>query len=214
MSADAVMRWDLPSVSGKPIQARRAGKTVAEIEEVERQAYEEAYAKGREAGIAAAKAEYQQILAQANAQVARLEQIVNALAEPLKDVDEQVETELTHLALAVARQLVRRELRVDPAQVIAIIRETIALLPAAARDVRVHLHPEDAAVVRERLAATTTDRAWTLVEDPVMTRGGCRVTIEHAHIDARLETRINAVISTILGDERGAPRGGEQGASS
>ena len=56
------------------------------------------------------------------------------------------------LAVTIARQLVRRELRIDPAQVIAIIRETVALLPAAARDVRVHLHPEDAAVVREKLA--------------------------------------------------------------
>lgn len=213
MSADVISRWDLPSVSGTPVQARRSGKTVAEIEEVERQAYEEAYAKGREAGLASAKAEYQQIIAQSKAQVARLEQIVNALAEPLKDVDAQVESELTNLALAVARQLVRRELRIDPAQVIAIIRETIALLPSAARDVRVHLHPEDAAVVRERLAATTTERAWSVVEDPVMTRGGCRVTTEHAHIDARLETRINSVISTILGDERAAPRGSEQAPS-
>ena len=163
--------------------------------------------------MASAKAEYQQAIAQAKAQVARLEQIVNALAKPLEEVDAQVETELTNLALAVARQLVRRELRVDPAQVIAIIRETIALLPAAARDVRVHLHPEDAAVVRERLAATTTDRAWSIVEDPVMTRGGCRVTTEHAQIDARLETRINTVISTILGEERNAPRGAEQAPS-
>lgn len=213
MSADAVSRWDLPSIRGTSVQGRRAGKTVAEIEEVERQAYDEAYAKGREAGMASAKAEYQQAIAQAKAQVARLEQIVNALAKPLEEVDAQVETELTNLALAVARQLVRRELRVDPAQVIAIIRETIALLPAATRDVRVHLHPEDAAVVRERLAATTTDRAWSIVEDPVMTRGGCRVTTEHAQIDARLETRINTVISTILGEERNAPRGAEQAPS-
>ncbi len=209
----AVSRWDLPTVSGMPIQARRAGKTVAEIEDVERRAYDEAYAKGHEAGLAAAKAEQQQVLAQMKSQVARLEQIMSALAEPLKDVDAQVEGELTNLALAVARQLVRRELRIDPAQVIAIIRETIALLPAAARDVRVHLHPDDAAVVFDRLAATTTERAWTMVEDPVMTRGGCRITTENTQIDARLETRIHAVISTILGDERANSRGSEQAPS-
>jgi flagellar assembly protein FliH len=91
---------------------------------------------------------------------------------------------------------------IDPAQVIAIIRETVALLPAAARDVRVHLHPEDAAVVRERLAAPAADRAWSILEDPVMTRGGCRVSTETANIDARLETRINTAISTLLGDQR------------
>jgi flagellar assembly protein FliH len=201
-----ISRWDLPAVSGNSIQARRPGKTVGELEAVERRAYEEAYAKGHEAGVAAAMAEQQQVTAKLKAQAARLEQICNALAKPLQDVDAQVESELVNLALTLARQLVRRELRIDPAQVIAIIRETVALLPASTRDVRVHLHPEDATVVRDRLAATTADRAWSIVEDPVMTRGGCRVTTETAQIDARLETRINDVITTILGDERASTR--------
>jgi flagellar assembly protein FliH len=203
---DSVARWDLPAVNGKPIQARRAGKTVGELEDVERRAYEEAFAKGREAGLAAARTETDKQIAQIKSQVARLDATLGLLAQPLKELDAQVEAELTHLSLTIARQLVRRELRIDPAQVIAIIRETVALLPAAARDVRVHLHPEDAAVVREKLAAPSADRAWTIVEDPVTTRGGCRVTTETAHIDARLETRINTVISTLLGDERGAAR--------
>jgi len=203
-ATEAIARWDLPTVTGKPIQARRIGKTVGELEDVERRAYEEAFAKGREAGLAAARAETEKSIAQAKSHVARLDAICNMLSQPLKDLDAQVEGELTHLALTIARQLVRRELRIDPAQVIAIIRETVALLPAAARDVRVHLHPEDAAVVRERLATPSAERAWTIVEDPVMTRGGCRVTTETAQIDARLETRINTVISTLLGDERAA----------
>ena len=42
----------------------------------------------------------------------------------------------------------------------------------------------------------------------MMTRGGCRVTTETAQIDARLETRINAVMAAMLGDER-ASRGSE-----
>src|SRR5690554_5906017 len=134
VAADAaVSRWDLPSVSGRPVQARRAGKTVGELEDVERRAYEEAYAKGREAGVAAAKAEHQQLLTQAKAQLARLTQMLDAIARPLQDVDAQVENDLVNLALTVARQLVRRELRIDPSQVIAIIRETVALLPAATR---------------------------------------------------------------------------------
>jgi flagellar assembly protein FliH len=87
----------------------------------------------------------------------------------------------------------------------------VALLPASARGVRVHLHPEDAAVVREKLAAPAAERAWSIVEDPVMTRGGCRVTTETAQIDARLETRLNTVITTLLGDERtDAARGREE----
>ncbi len=47
-----------------------------------------------------------------------------------------------------------------------------------------------------------SDRAWTIVEDPVMTRGGCRVTTDTAHIDQRLETRIQGIMAAILGEER------------
>jgi flagellar assembly protein FliH len=193
MSAEPI-RWTLPEVSGtNTIQGRRPGKTVAEIEDVERRAYEEAFAQGREAGyqagFAAARAEAQQQIEKLKSQVARLDAMFGLLNAPLEQMNAEVE---------------RRELKTDPTQVIAIIRETVALLPASARDVRVHLHPEDAAVVRERLAATTADRAWTIVEDPVLTRGGCKVTTDTALIDARVEKRLNEVIAAVLGDERTA----------
>jgi flagellar assembly protein FliH len=64
------------------------------------------------------------------------------------------------------------------------------------------LHPEDAAVVREKLAAPGSESAWKIVEDPVMTRGGCRVTTDTAHIDARLETRLHSIMTAVLGEER------------
>jgi len=198
----SVARWALPTVTGKPVQARRAGRTVGELEDVERRAHEEAFAKGREAGLASARAETEKLIAQLKAQVARLDSVAASLAEPLKTLDEEVEAQLTQLALTIARHLVRRELRIDPSQVIAIIRETVALLPASTRGARVHLHPEDAAVVREKLAEPAAERAWSIVEDPVMPRGGCRVTTDTAHIDARLETRMANVISALLGDER------------
>lgn len=198
----AVSRWDLPAVAGKTVQGRRAGRTVSELEDVEQRAHKEAFAKGHAAGLAAARAESQQALNQAKTQVANIDKMLGDIAQPFRDLDSQIEEQLVALAVSVARQLVRRELRIDPSQVIAIVRETVALLPAATRDVRVHLHPEDANVVREKLATPTADRAWTIVEDPVMPRGGCRVTTDTAHIDARLETRIQGIMNAILGEER------------
>ena len=205
-----VSRWDLPSITGLPIQARRGGKTVQELEAVEHRAYEEAFAKGRAEGLAAAEREMRPQLQQLQTRIERFDAILAVLAQPLQQMDSEVQDQLVQLALTVGRHLVRRELRIEPAQVIAIIRETVALLPASARDVRVHLHPEDAAVVREKLAAPTGERAWTIAEDPVMSRGGCRVTTETAHIDARLETRIASVVSALLGDERVVASRGEE----
>lgn len=210
-------RYELPSISGIAVQGRRAGKTVQELEDLEQRTYDEAFAKGlaegREQGLAAVEREMAPQRQQLQARIEGFDAILAALARPLQELDPEVEDQLLQLALTISRHLVRRELRIDPSQVIAIIRETVALLPASARDVRVHLHPEDAAVVREKLAAPVGERAWTIAEDPVMGRGGCRVTTETAQIDARLETRIGSVVSALLGDERITAVRGEESAS-
>jgi len=203
-------RYELPSITSMQaaVQGRRPGKTVQELEDLEQRTYDEAFAKGhaegRAQGLAAAEREMRPQIQQLQERVARLDAIINSMVRPLDELDPEVEDQLLQLALTIGRHLVRRELRIDPSQVIAIIRETVALLPASARDVRVHLHPEDAAVVREKLAAPVGERAWTIAEDPVMGRGGCRVSTETAQIDARLDTRIGSVISALLGDERAA----------
>jgi flagellar assembly protein FliH len=47
-----------------------------------------------------------------------------------------------------------------------------------------------------------------IIEDPVMARGGCQITTATSRIDARLETRLGAILSELLGTERhtDAPR--------
>jgi flagellar assembly protein FliH len=57
-------------------------------------------------------------------------------------------------------------------------------------------------VVRQNLAPTESERARQLVEDPVMARGGCRITSATSRIDARLETRLGAILSELMGTER------------
>ena len=125
---------------------------------------------------------------------------------PLRVLDAEVEQSLLTLAVAIASHLTRRTLRAEPEQLIPIVRECLQQLPLGAREVRVRLHPEDAAVVREKLAAPAGEGAWRLVEDPMLTRGGCLIDSEHSRLDARLESRINALIAHALGDERAAAR--------
>lgn len=198
----------MPTVEGPSAIPRQSKPTVGQLEQIERAAFEEAYAKGHAAGLAAAKAEEQAKLDQLTQRLARADAMLNTLARPLAEMDAEVESELLALASTLAKHLVRRELKADPGQIIAVIRETVGLLPVATRDVRVHLHPEDAALVREKLAAPHAERAWTIIEDPVLTRGGCRVTTDTAQIDARVETRLGAVMSAMLGDERVTGEGG------
>lgn len=202
---NAVSLWDLPPISADA-PGLRLGRTVSELERLERRAFDEAYAKGHEAGhaagLAAAQAQMRSRLEELERQGAMLQGMLASLSRPLQECDGEVQEQLVRLALGIARHLVRRELRLEPSQVIAIIRETVGLLPVAARDVRVHLHPEDAALVREKLASPGAEPAWTLLEDAMMSRGGCRVSTATAQIDARLESRIQAVAAALLGGEQ------------
>ncbi|MEO7775432.1 MAG: flagellar assembly protein FliH [Steroidobacteraceae bacterium] len=211
--AGSATAWNAPEVAGPLAHKRRNWRTVDELEGIERAAWEESYAEGLAAGQAAGLAEVRKRVTQLDAQIAHFDEIVSLLARPLSRMDIEVETQLVNLAVSIARQLLRRELKLDPSQVVAAVRETVALLPAAAREVRVRLHPDDAALVREKLATPQAEQAWRIVEDPVLARGDCRVSAEAAQIDARLESRLAAVISTVLGDERDTERGDGRGES-
>jgi flagellar assembly protein FliH len=209
MRAGVAERWSLPAVDGPIVGLRREPPSRAHDAEATRAvdaAREAEKKRGYEAGLNAARAELQSQTDALGARVARLDEILNALCRPLPQLEEEVEQQLVLLALAVGKQLARRELKTDPGQIAALIREAVGRLPAAAREVRVHLHPEDAAAISERLATAGQERAWTVVEDPTLSRGGCLVRSESSQIDARLESRVNAMVSSMLGEERANAR--------
>jgi flagellar assembly protein FliH len=193
--------WQPPIVDG-PRLTRRQRPTAAELEGIERIAWDEGFAKGHETGRAAGEKDARKILDELRQKSQHLDGLMRTLAKPMEQLDETMEQLLVQLSITIAKHLVRRELRIDPSQVIAIVRDAVTLLPLGQRNVRVHLHPADATVVRECLSEPQSERAWTLVEDPVMSRGGCRVSTDTAQIDARLEARIALVVNQLLGDDR------------
>jgi flagellar assembly protein FliH len=198
-----VSRWDLPAVEGAAMPGPGAkGVNVMHLSLIEREAWDHGFKDGHVEGVKKGEAELAKRINEVNARIVALEAIIGTLARPLEQLDEQVETELTRLTLTLAKHLVRRELKMDPSQIIGIIRHTVALLPLATRNIRIHLHPDDAAVVREKLAAPQGDQQWQLMEDPLMARGGCRVSSDNSNIDARFETAVAAALSGMLGDER------------
>ena len=200
-NADLAERWNAPVIEGHA-SGHRNWRTVGELQDVEHSAWTEAEAGGRAAGLAAAQQEIAARFTHIDALTRTLESTLAALARPMAHQQSQLHEQIAELSIAIARQLIRRELKTDPSQVIAVVRETVGLLPATARNVRVQMHPEDAALLRERLETPQGESAWSVQEDPVMTRGDCRVIADSAQIDARIETRLAAAIAAILGDER------------
>lgn len=190
--AEGAKKWDAPLFEGL---SGGGYVTASHLEDLQKQAYDEAKAEGYADGLKAGEADVER-------RVKRLDQLLGTLAQPFALMDETVESELVGLAIAIAKQLFRRELHTDPSHIVGVVREAMQLLPGASREVTVKLHPEDAAVIRELLASPEGERAWSVAEDPLIERGGCRVLAENSQIDAQTEKRFDAVVQSIVGDER------------
>jgi flagellar assembly protein FliH len=184
--------------------------TAAQLEQLHRKAYDDGYERGCADGFRFGQ---QQGLEAARAQVgewsARLDELLEALDQPFRTLDDEVEREVVSLVVAMVRQLVRREVRTDPGQIVGVVREALSILPVASRNIQVLLHPEDAALVREVYALSAADLNWRIVEDPVIARGGCRVQTETSQVDATLESRLAALIAPLLAAGRSADAGAE-----
>lgn len=189
---DSARRWEVPAIDGSD---GKGFLTAGRLQELQREAFDEAFRDGKERGWQAGEEEVQR-------RASRLDELLNALAQPFDELEDIVEKQLVELSITIVKQLFRREIQVDPEHVIGVVRDTIRLLPVANRNIMVHMHPEDANLVLKALTSTVGDRAWTIVEDPLISRGGCRVVSENSHIDAQNEARLKAVISSITGDQR------------
>ncbi len=214
---ESLRLWSMPDVSG--VDAVRASEaveldeeptpilTVDEIEAMQKQAYDEAFAQGKMHGFQQGFDEgsekgYEDNVHLLQAQVATLTSLLESLSEPFNRLDEKVEKELVKLVIGIATQIIRREIKLDPGQIVAVVRESIKVLPLASQKISVKLHPEDAELVRSALALDEMSSSWGIVDDPLITRGGCEVDTDISHVDSTVEHRLTAVIATLLGGER------------
>ncbi len=194
---DGYAKWEIPNVSDASLQL----PTAQEIERIETAAYNEGLESGYKDGFNKGLTESQQEMSQ---RCNNLDKILNFLQRPLDDLDEKVTEQLFQLAMTVTGQLIRRELHTDPGQIVAVVREAMASLPIAERKVNIYLHPEDANIVRDTLSLhhDSESQPWRIIEDPLLSRGGCRLQAGQSYIDASVEKRLNRIIATLLGGER------------
>lgn len=201
---DCTGRKQLPALP--TVEAIEAMQKLA-FDEASKQGWREGYEKGLEQGRKdgfdqGRDAGFEQGRSELDRRIAEFRSLTDLLSEPLKELDGQIEDELLGLSVAIARQLVRRELKTETDQIVAVIRESIQVLPAYARKIQIAMHPDDAEFVRTALRVEDAKPAWELLEDPLLTRGGCRVETETSRIDATVENRLNQVIAAVLGGER------------
>jgi len=161
-----------------------AERILAEAQKEAERLRTQAFAEGRERGLAAVT----ELLVTARASAARAQR--------------NVESDLRSLAVHIAERILERELGINPETVVDIA--AAALRQAGApRDVLLRVHPDDLkALERGRprlLERCARAQSVQFRADATLGRGGCIVETELGTVDARLPVQLDAIERALRG---------------
>jgi flagellar assembly protein FliH len=157
----------------------------------------EAFGKGYEAGERAGEEAAGQ---RGEAMLHRLTQTLGELTSVRAEMIHQTERQMVQLALAIARRIVQREVSLDPDLLMAMARVALERLGETAR-VTVRLHPEDYAAAGAARVSEMASSNVTIVADPRLSRGACRVESDMGLLDVGIDAQLQEVGRALLGGE-------------
>jgi flagellar assembly protein FliH len=160
--------------------------TAEEVAEIRRAAAEDGFHEG----AAAARAEAVRLVAlveRVHADAARLE---GEVAEKVLD-----------LAVQIAREVIRGEVRCRPDALLPVIQEALGALPQTLHHLAIHLHPDDAELVGRHLQDHPLPQPARLRPNAQIERGGCQISASEGDLDATLRTRWARVLAALGRDD-------------
>lgn len=201
----ALDEFEMPDIFEGPTSREVAARAEASAQEVSEQVITSpqelarieaaAYAHGRADGERRVRAEL----------TPRLESLADALAAALEDVQlhqtrwtANAEENLAVLGVAIARQLIAREVETDASIVTGLVQRALSKFPLD-QAVTVRLHPDDADACSELLQPTEGNKFHEIrvTADPQVHRGGCMVEGRERIIDGRIDTALERIYRSI-----------------
>lgn len=157
-----------------------------DVEEIRKQAFQEGFAEGETAGREQAAAKFREA-------IESFGQAVHSLAEYKPTLRHATQREVVALALAVAQRVLKREVTLDPAIVLGIVRTCLEEFNAAEVN-RLEVSPGDYDVVTDYFQSHPVQNL-EIVADPAVTPGGAVFETSQGTVDARIETQLEEIES-------------------
>jgi flagellar assembly protein FliH len=153
--------------------------------------YEEGKLKGYEEG-------HQEGLAQGKVDIEEQsniwQKLVEELHQPLKLVENQLQTELVYLAVSLAKGVIKTELETNNNIIFQALSEGLKALPIGEKAYQIRLSPDDLQLVKEHFSEEEiTKHNWHLIEAPELSRGGCDIVTNSNGVDVTIERRLKDV---------------------
>ena len=153
------------------------------------------YEQGYQEGVAKAQSEWQP-------KITYLNELLLALESPLKEFDQEAQQKSVEICIAVAKQIIRRELSIDSGQIVAAIKQAIELIPKDGQQVNIYINPNDAVHVENMFAQNGDVNKYNVVQDPTITAGGCRASTDYSLVDLTIEKQVATIAAQLFGDQR------------
>ena len=153
---------------------------------------------------------YQEAIAKAqqdwDEKVTLITSISDALNQPLKDVDQQIQEKSVEISIAIAKQIVRRELSLDSGQIVSAVKQAIALIPKDGEQVNIHINPKDDQHIKELFSNDEQLSKYNIIQDPTISAGGCRASTDYSLVDLTIDKQIADIAIQVFGDQRNVTR--------
>ncbi|HSI21459.1 MAG TPA: flagellar assembly protein FliH [Methylophilaceae bacterium] len=180
-------RWEPVALDAVDVDVQQVKLPTAEaLEDIHRQAHQEGYDLGYSEGQAAG---YRQGAAKSEEEFLHLKELLASVEDAIQQFGKSTSEELLSLSLEISKQILRQSLKVRPELLLPIVRNVMESIPQHSQHPHLHLHPEDAVLVKTHMQNEIALGGWKIVEDQRIARGGCRIETTAAEIDATLANR-------------------------
>jgi flagellar assembly protein FliH len=200
----AASDWAFDPVDQAALRFAAKVRAQAEAEDRARDgaAHQVGFAEGYEQGHAHATLEGQRLIqeyidTQGQDAAHHMLDLFKSAQEQVQQSQQAMAKGVLELACELARQVLRRELTVNPNALQPVVREALGLLTVDAKMAAVRMHPVDLDVFAEDLAREFPNLQLTLVPDASVTAGGCLVEAAGTVIDGTVERRWHKAVASL-----------------
>ena len=134
----------------------------------------------------------------------RMQPLADGFRAGLASLESDLAADLVTLAIDVARQVLRREVALDPQVLLPAAREALRSVAEGASRLQLHVNPADAGVLSEHLDLVRSGQC-ELLADPALPPGSCLLEADTGIADAGFAERWQAVMATLGREWEPAP---------
>jgi len=203
---EGIAAWHFSAVDGSDDTPRAApvdgapseGVTSEVLQEARQQAYAEGFSRGHDAGGQEARDALEASVRKTAEETAvRMAQLLHNTRDHLKKSEDQISRHILELACDLARQVVRQELRGDPAHLRPVIAEALGQLVEDSQVATVRMNPGDLAMMKGALQENMGGHPAEFVADAAISPGGCLIESATMTVDATIEKRWSRAVGNL-----------------